>query len=119
MKGCVKKLTYYQKRSLEFYLIQKDKQPTLISMFVFNIRLYAWTGVLFIGAILFYYFLSGLEAAYIAGALFVGVFLRDIGILRKSVRNWPLLQEIIDWDKAALLTEEVNNEALNKQKRTP
>jgi hypothetical protein len=112
----MKKLTYYQKKSLEFYLAHKDKQVTLISMFVFNIRLYAWIGVLSLGIILFYYFLGGPQAACIVAALIVGMLLRDIGTFRKSIRNWPLLQEIIDWDKATSLKEKIEKEALEKRK---
>jgi hypothetical protein len=110
----MKKLTYYQRKSLEFYVAHKDKQVTLISMFIFNIKIYAWIGVLSLAITLFYYFVGGLQAAFIVGALFVGVFLRDIGTFRKSIRNWPLLQEIIDWDKATMLMEENKKEISKK-----
>jgi hypothetical protein len=112
----MEKLTYYQKKSLEFYLAHKDKRVTLISMYRFNARLYAWIGVLCLGVTLFYYFLVDLQAACIVGALFVGMLLRDIGTFRKSIRNWPLLQEIIDWDKATLIMKKIDTKASEKQK---
>jgi hypothetical protein len=105
LKRQMKKLTSYQKKSLEFYLAHKDRQITFLSMYRFNAKLYAWIGILILGVTFFYYFLGGLQAAGIVFALFMGMLARDIGTFWKSIRNWPVLQEIIDWDKATSIME--------------
>ena len=101
---------------MEFYLHYKDKKLTMGAMWIFNAKLYFWMLLVFISIILLYYLLVGIEAASIVAAALVGVLLRDIGTFRKSVRNWPLLNEIIDWDKAAALMEK--NQAAASVPRT-
>ena len=97
-------LTPYQKRSLAFYLAHKDKKLTMTSMWIFNAKLYALLliGSLAIAVIL--YLTVGGPVTAICVSLIVGTLARDVGTFRKSVMNWPLLNEIIDWKKAEELS---------------
>jgi hypothetical protein len=44
-----------------------------------------------------------ITAAFVGGAFAVMV-LRDIGWYRRTVANWPVLQQVIDWSKVEQLS---------------
>ena len=69
-------------------------------------RMYALMLICFgISAALFYFAL-GLLGVEFAGVAFVSVLLRDIGYFRRSVRAWPVVREVIDWEKLTALVDE-------------
>jgi hypothetical protein len=105
------KLTPYQKRTLEFYLAHKDKNLTIVDMWLFNARTYILNLAIYSVAVLLCYAMTGSGGAVLAAAALAGAYLRDLVISVKAVRNWPLLKEITDWEKAASLLENVRKNA--------
>ena len=99
------KLTNFQKRTLEFYLAHKDKNLTIVDVWLFNARTYFLNLALYSVAVLLCYAMTGSGGATLAAVAFAGAYLRDLAISAKTVRNWPLLKEITDWEKAASLLE--------------
>jgi hypothetical protein len=105
------KLTRYQMRTLEFYLAHKEKNLTIVEMLLFNARTYTLNLAIYSVAVLLCYAMTGSGGAALAAAAFAGAYLRDLAISVKAVRNWPLLKEITDWEKAATLLENVRENA--------
>jgi hypothetical protein len=64
-----------------------------------NLRIYLLFVLCFaaFGAFLYHQF-GPPVAGYVAVA-FVSIVLRDIGYFRRSVRIWPILQQVLNWPK--------------------
>jgi hypothetical protein len=97
------KLTHYQRRTLEFYLTYKDRKITIVDLWLFNSGTYILNLALYALTVLLCYALAGSGYALLAFAALAGSYLRDLVTPVKTVRNWPMLKEITDWEKASSL----------------
>ena len=99
-------LTRLQRRNLAVYQQYRGRRMTILGLFWSNRRIYVLTVVLFGGIVAACdRWVDPRLAAFMAVA-FLAVLVRDIGYFRRSVQIWPLLQEIVDWDKVAALVRE-------------
>jgi len=104
-------LTPRQRRILEFYLKHQESVPTTGELVWGWLKVWIVPLSVFSVMIFMLYFMNPLSLSsygatlnYLAiflVALVLGAFLRDISYLRQTKVVWPLLQEIIDWKKAA------------------
>jgi len=91
--------TNLQNRNLELYAKYRNDRPCLRNLIAFNrARYYPIFVIMAIGVI----FLV-LPDFHIFGIIIIsmtaGVLIRDLGFFRHTVLIWPLVQEIIDWNK--------------------
>jgi hypothetical protein len=99
------KPTPIQRRNLALYLKFKGSFGSVAQLFFFNRFRYI---PMFLGMILSLFFLHVPElnraGTVMMGAL-AGALLRDVGYFVRTARIWPLLQHIIDWEKAKKIQE--------------
>ncbi|MCE9554056.1 MAG: hypothetical protein K8T91_11865 [Planctomycetes bacterium] len=108
-------LTPMQRRVLEFYLKHREQQPSWRGMLWRWLRLWSVALLGYGMAIGGAYFLipkvwpwdDALPhfVAIFLCALAMGGMFRDITYLRQTTHIWPVLQDILDWDKVAARLE--------------
>ena len=93
-------LTQVQVRTLGLYLHFRTVNPTILRLFGYNTKLYLILLVLssIVTALVWFFVQSAVGCLFITFIL--GAIVRDIGHFRRTVRNWPLVREITDWEKA-------------------
>ena len=107
----IMKLTPKQQRQLEILRRFKDDPPTIGKYFRINWKIYlAFFVVGFIGVgygcwIGWHWF-----SALVFGMV-VAATLRDLGWYRQIVRNWPLTDEVTNWNRVDELLDEQNAES--------
>lgn len=96
-------MTRLQQRNLRIYLQYRERPMTIAGLVWANRRIYILLLVLFgtVGG-LFYNAFGAAIAGYV-GVAFVAIILRDIGYFRRSARIWPVLQQVLDWQKVEQL----------------
>jgi hypothetical protein len=104
----MEKFTPIQKQALGLYLHFRKVDPTILRLFVYNARLYLLlfllgAPIVIAESIFVTQWFGWLSLAFIFGAIS-----RDIGHFRKTVRNWALVREIIDWKKAEELNQKLS-----------
>ena len=99
----MEKLTSFQKKTLRLYLQFRGSKLSVLRLLKFNWRIY----VLFIGLawIVIVITSSTPFIAYLFAAFMAGTFLRDIRGFHLASKNWPMICEIIDWNKAERLAQ--------------
>ena len=94
-------LTRTQRRLLTIYEKYRDRPMTIGSLLWASRKVYAILLGVFGVVIAYFYFV---DLAFI-GSFFVvalaATLLRDFGYFRRSVAIWPVLREVIDWDRVA------------------
>ena len=61
--------------------------------------------VFFLGAVLFIS-LHLLNNVYLLVGLLIGALLRDIAVFINYIRNWPIVESVLDWDHIDTLMED-------------
>jgi hypothetical protein len=98
------KLTAFQKRCLESYVYLRGKRPTLMQ--VLGFRAQGWLPVLGIVVISTLVFcVNPLWGMFMIG-LVLGAVFRIIGTGRFTVMAWPLIEQVLDWDRVESLLRE-------------
>jgi hypothetical protein len=88
-----------QQRQLKLYAYFRHREMSVLALFRFNWRLYAFIfalGGASVAAMLY------LQAPLFAWAFALGyslIVLRDAGSFLRSSRTWPLVREVLDWSK--------------------
>ena len=97
------KLTRIQRRNLVLFEQYRNRPATIWGLLWFSRKVYLlmslYFGILMGGA----YWMLG---EYAAGAVGIGYFsmiLRDIGYFRRTAMVWPVLREVIDYEKVSEL----------------
>ena len=102
----------YDRRVLLIYLSMRDKPPTYLRLFARMIPSYlilcsvpilAFMGVMVLRSTIW-------VIPLLAGVLFVGFLLgvltRDLGIFRRTILIWPVLSDIINWERVEQLLDD-------------
>lgn len=77
---------------------------TVFALLWANRRIYTILLLVFAGLAVFAYPAFGtLGPSFLAVALF-SIVLRDIGYFRRTVAIWPVLQQVLDWNKIEQFT---------------
>jgi Flp pilus assembly protein TadB len=96
-------MTRLQRRNLEIWLKFRDRPMTVRGLLWANRRTYL---IMLIGfgllCWLIYTSVGLLGSAFVAVAFAIAV-LRDLGYFIRSARAWPVLREVIDWNKVETL----------------
>jgi hypothetical protein len=107
----MQQLNRIQRRQLTWLRHFKERPVSVSAMIWFNRRTYA---ILFVVALLTgvfeYWAFGSIGAAFVAVA-FGTLFLRDVGFYRRSKVSWPVLREVIAWDKVEQLGQQSKVEA--------
>ena len=96
-------MTNLQRRNLQLYLRYRGRRMTIAGLFWANRRTYLLMCVLLGAIAAFVSTLAGHIGAAFVGVAGAVVILRDIGYFRRSAAIWPLLEQIIDWDRVEQL----------------
>jgi len=75
---------------------------TVANLIWSNRRAYAFLLFIFSAGVALLYALDP-GAAKLAGFAFAGILLRDVGYFRRTVQNWPVIKEAMDWNKVTEL----------------
>jgi len=92
-------MTRLQRRHLQLYLRFRAQPMTLTGLLWANRRLYVLLLLAFAAMAALVFSTSGANAAAFVGVAFAVVILRDIAWYRRSISIWPLLTELLHWDK--------------------
>ena len=102
----MQQLNRMQRRQIAWLLHFKDRPVSIAALIWFNRRIYA---ILLIVALLTtafeYWAFGSIGAAFVAVAFGV-LFLRDVGYYRRSKNTWPVLREVIAWEKVQQLGQQ-------------
>jgi hypothetical protein len=105
-----------QRQLIAFYLAYKERNPTFLSLLRFNAR--GYFRLLFLAAIIIA--IEWAFTGWIIGSFFVcfllGAFCRDIGLYLRTCRTWPLVREIVDWNKVAQKEAELKSQSIDNPK---
>ena len=101
-----------QHRSLQLYLYFRERPMTVAALLWANRRVYLIMGLFFGGLGSFVYSQFGSEGAVLVAVAFVTVVLRDIGYWRRSVKIWPVLKQVLDWNKVEQLASPNSTESV-------
>ena len=90
--------TKYQQKVLKFYARCRDSRPLYEG---FRASVPQWILLGLVSTFAFWFFTWGgwPSVAWVYLGAFIGVFLRDIRAVLVFQRNWPVLLEIINWDR--------------------
>jgi len=92
-------MTRLQLRNLQVYLKYRERPMTITGLIWANRRIYFLLFVLFGAIAWFFYLLGGWWLASYALVALVCAVARDIGYYRRSARIWPVVKEVLDWQK--------------------
>ena len=107
----MQQLNRMQRRQIAWLLHFKDKPVSISSLVWYNRRIYAILGVAAaLTAALEYWGFGYLGAAFVAVA-FGAMLLRDIAFYRRSKNTWPILREVIAWEKVEQLAKQSDFDA--------
>ncbi len=93
-------MTPLQRRNLNIYSQFRGKKMTVLGLLRANARIYAILVFAFIAFGIYCYWFFGIVGASLVGVSGFTVMLRDIGYFRRSAKFWPVLDDLIDWQKA-------------------
>jgi len=98
-------MTPLQRRNLQLYLRFREHSPTVSALLWANRRNY----LILLSALgglggFFYLAVGGVSASFFAVAFVISV-LRDIGHYRRSIDIWPVLRQVLDWNKIDQLAQ--------------
>lgn len=96
-------MTPIQRRNLEIYLHFRDQPMTVPALIWANRRIYFLLLSLYTAFAALVYTAFGMTGAAFVGVALAAVLLRDIAFYRRSVAVWPMLQEVLDWNKIETL----------------
>lgn len=99
-------LTKSQKRQLAVYLKLRDQPLSVLGLVWFNRRAYAaFFAIALVSGIIAYWGFCGLGAAFV-GVAYGAMFFRDLGYYRRAKHTWPVLCEVLAWDKVQQLSQQ-------------
>ena len=97
-------MTRLQRRNLQLYLHFRERPMTVFALLWSNRRIYFLLLLVFGGMGAFVYSMFGASGAAYLAVAFVITVARDIGFYRRSAGIWPVLQQVLDWNKIEQLT---------------
>lgn len=97
-------MTRLQLRNLQVYLQYRERPMTVAGLFWANRWIYFLSLPLFGAATALFYFAGGWRMAGYAPVAFLCILARDVGYYRRSARIWPVVKEVMDWQKVEALT---------------
>jgi len=102
----MKSLTGIQRRQIALYLHFRDKSISVIALFWFSRRTYAVLLAAALLSALLAYWLNDFFLLALVAVAYGTMLLRDVGYYRRSRRVWPVVREVIAWDKVERLASE-------------
>jgi hypothetical protein len=110
-------LTAFQKRCLESYLYLRGTSPTILRVLSFKPR--GWLPFLGIAvASVLSFAVSPLLGTFMAG-LTLGAVLRILAYARFTVMGWPVIEQVLDWDRIEDLLHADGHSAAGKAASPP
>jgi len=104
-------LNRVQRRQIAWLMHFKDRPVSIGGLIWFNRRTYAiLLALALVAGALEYWAFGCLGAAFVAVA-FAALFMRDIGFYRRSKSTWPVLREVIAWEKVQQFGQQSGIEA--------
>lgn len=97
-----------QQRQLALYHHFRDRRMTIIALVRFNWRLHAMLLISGIATVWAMAVLATPFFAWMFAAANVAVVVRDLGHYRRSSRAWPMIRNVLDWQKIAELSRDAN-----------
>jgi hypothetical protein len=99
-------LTPRQRQFLRTYLAFHDQPPTLSSMLGKTWKSYLilllWTGAMAYLCVIW----NADRAAFLVVGMALGSILNGVGIVRRFLKVWPVLDSVFDWDRVRQRLEE-------------
>jgi integrase len=94
-------LSRLQRRSLSIYREFQQREMSVGALMWANRRSFALFVLYFaVLAGVFYFLINPFAAGVVMGACLVAM-LRDVGYMRRSAKVWPVLREVIQWDRVS------------------
>ncbi len=108
-------MTGFHRRILLSYKAKQAKTPTLAGMIqgYWMVALSLIVGALLADAILFVLHLSAL--AYLIAGGVLGWLIHTIWMYQKNVEGWPVVEQLLDWQKIDELLDQAETEAKSAQ----
>ena len=97
-------LNEYQKGYLRLLHVIGPATPSISALYRRSLAAALLFPFLIIGIAFAAFSLGRQELGYILSGMAIGCFSRDYGQFRRSVRVWPALAAVIDWDKVTVLS---------------
>ena len=104
-------LTLKQVQKLKLSRELKASAPTFATLFRMAWRHYLVLTLVFLGVIAYFLVAGENSVAIFFGGMFIATFLRDIKWNNQFVRDWPLSNEITNWDRVDQLLTQVEKAA--------
>jgi hypothetical protein len=104
----MKSLTRVQRRQIAAYLHFRGKPMSILGLFWFNRRIHATLLLVGVLSALVAYWLNDFFLLMFVAVAYPTIFLRDAGHYWRSKRVWPVVQEVLAWDKLQQLATGVN-----------
>jgi len=101
-----KSLTRIQRRQIALYLHFRDKPISILGLFWFNRRTYAilLTAALLSGLVAYWF--NDVFLLIVVAVAYGTMLLRDVGYYWRSRRVWPVVREVLAWDKVQQLASQ-------------
>ena len=96
-------MTRLQLRNLQVYLQYRERPMTVVGLFWANRRIYLLLVIIFGVAAGLFYSVGGWWLAGYALVALACTLLRDLGYYRRSARIWPVVKDVLDWQKIEAL----------------
>ena len=92
-------LTRRQRKQVALYLHFKDRPMSIGALFWFNRRLYAFLVLAGLLSAALAYWLNDFVLLTIVAVAYGTMLLRDVGYYWRSQSIWPVLQQVLAWEK--------------------
>jgi hypothetical protein len=106
-------LSRLERRQLESWWRHRDLPYTYLELLLLHVR--SWitvAAILLVMVVACWWFLKWnaqflVLSALLLTPLMLGVIARDVGLIRQFIRLWPIMSNVLDWDRIAA---RLNNE---------
>ena len=94
-----KPLPWVERRTLAAYLRLHEKPPTVLRLLSRAWMIHSFVLLWGAGSVALLWWVGTPNGAMLVAGLIAGSFLRDLGQYRRTVRFWPLMDRILNWDR--------------------
>jgi hypothetical protein len=102
----VKSLTRIQRRQIALYLHFRNEPISILGLFWFSRRTYSILLIAALLSALLAYWLDDFYLLILVAVAYGTMLLRDVGYYWRSKRVWPVVREVLAWDKVQQLASE-------------
>ncbi len=102
----MRKTAALQMRQLELLLHFRDHPISIAGLIWCSRQQYIALLTMMVASTVVIYWRFRFIGVAFAGAAYGATFIRDLAYMRSSKASWPVLREIIDWEKVEVLKQE-------------